>query len=294
MNISIKRAIRGVALVSAMALLTALGTTSAMADTATDSSDSATTAAQISDAVAATGTETADDNADIDISATDGTGVVNTPDGQLTMSTPSSGDGQTAPDGLTTVYDGSADDTSVALQPTDTGLRAAIAIDSASAPEDYSFQIGGDVASLVLNDDGSVTALSADGTPIAQAPTPWAMDADGNTVPTYYEVDGTTLTQVVEHQEGEYSYGIVADPWWNPFSWPWGKWVKKTASVVKSAVTKCAKGGTKAALALLIGTGTTNLMISKYSATEDLVTIEGKGYALVGVAVGGCLVEEIG
>ena len=36
-------------------------------------------------------------------------------------------------------------------------------------------------------------------------------------LPTHYRVDGTTLTQVVEHREGTYAYGITADPslhWW--------------------------------------------------------------------------------
>jgi hypothetical protein len=41
---------------------------------------------------------------------------------------------------------------------------------------------------------------------------PWALDASGAEVPTYYEVDGLTLTQVVEHTEGDFEYPIAADP----------------------------------------------------------------------------------
>lgn len=220
MNSSVQRGIRAVALTSVVTLLAVAGASSASADTdasATSTTDS--TAAQVASAVAATGTTPAAPNDAVDISTATGTATVDTVSGgQLTMSTPTRGDGQTSSDGLTTVYDGTSTDTSVALQPTDTGVRAAITIDSAAAPEDYEFQMGGDVASLELNADGSVTALDANNDSIAFAPAPWAVDVDGNAVPTHYEVSGTTLTQVVEHKNGNWAYGITADPF---FSTTW-------------------------------------------------------------------------
>ena len=173
------------------------------------------------------------------------------------------------------------------------GVRAAVTIDSPNAPEDYSFQFGGAVASLVLNDDGTVAVLDDSGASLGEVAPAWALDADGNSVPTYYEVQGTTLVQVVEHKEGDYAYGIVADPWYNPFSWPWGKWVKKAASVIKSAISKCAKGAVKTSLGALVGQGAMNIAISKYSATTDMVKFEGGGYVLVSLAVGGCLTEAL-
>ncbi|MCP9490345.1 MAG: hypothetical protein MSC31_10790 [Solirubrobacteraceae bacterium MAG38_C4-C5] len=33
-------------------------------------------------------------------------------------------------------------------------------------------------------------------------------------MPTHYEVDGTTLTQVINHRDGAYEYGVTADPFW--------------------------------------------------------------------------------
>src|SRR4051812_19016256 len=41
---------------------------------------------------------------------------------------------------------------------------------------------------------------------------PWARDAAGRRIPTYYKLDGTTLIQVVEHRAAGTSYPVVADP----------------------------------------------------------------------------------
>jgi hypothetical protein len=55
--------------------------------------------------------------------------------------------------------------------------------------------------------------------------TPWAFDADGEAVPTFFEVTGTSLTQVVQHRDGDFAYGITADP-----NWLW--WTKNIAVCV--------------------------------------------------------------
>lgn len=59
--------------------------------------------------------------------------------------------------------------------------------------------------------DGAVTVWR-DGTMISALYAPWAIDADGTPVPTHYVVDGSTLTQVVDHSAKDYVYPIVADP----------------------------------------------------------------------------------
>ncbi len=47
---------------------------------------------------------------------------------------------------------------------------------------------------------------------------PWAKDANGNDVETFYTVNGDDLTQVVNHVNASVTYPIVADPtykyWW--------------------------------------------------------------------------------
>lgn len=49
-----------------------------------------------------------------------------------------------------------------------------------------------------------------------------AVDANGRTVSTHFESDGTNLIQVVEHRTANYAYPIVADPDWIWYSAAWG------------------------------------------------------------------------
>ena len=203
---------------------------------------------------------TADNDVAIPSSAEDDA-VVETAAGEVTMSIPAVGEAEV--DGPTALYEGAEEGISVALQPAAGGLRALVHIDSAQAPERYEFEMGGDVATLELMPDGSVVALNADDEVLAVAPEPWALDANGVSVPTHYEISGTTLTQIVEHKDGNFSYGIVADPWWNPFSWPWGKWVKASGKVIKKA------------------------------GSMRKVYLKGGPYAYVGAAAAGCLVNNI-
>lgn len=65
---------------------------------------------------------------------------------------------------------------------------------------------------MTLNEDGSIAAIGADGAFVAGAHKPWALDANGVPVSTHFVIDGTRLTQVVEHGEGN-AYPVVADPW---------------------------------------------------------------------------------
>jgi len=165
--------------------------------------------------------------------------VLSVGESALEMSIPSSGEAEAVDDSTAVFSDG---DASIAVQSTAEGMRALIHIDSADAPERYEFEMGGDVAALEPAPGGGVVALNADGEAIAIAPAPWAVDADGVDVPTHFEIEGTELIQVVEHRDGDFAYGIVADPWWNPFSWKWGKWVKKTTKTGSPA--GCAENST--------------------------------------------------
>lgn len=119
-------------------------------------------------------------------------------------------------EGLTRVFEGRVESTLIAVSPTRDGMRAALSLSSADAPDRHRFKIGGDVERLVLDEEGNVHAFSADGTYLATAEQPWAVDAVGRMVPTWYEVSGTTLVQVVAHNSGSYAYPITADPAWLP------------------------------------------------------------------------------
>ena len=167
------------------------------------------------------------DNPDVAIAATAGSPVLIDSAGgdSASMSLPGAGIG--ADVGTTTVFDGAAPDTQVGVQPTQDGFRALVRIDSQDAPERYDYVVGGDAASLRLEEDGSVTVLNADGGTIAYVESPWARDANGVDIPTRYDVSGLTLTQVVQHRGAGYAYPIVADPFWSD-AW---KVVKCTAAV---------------------------------------------------------------
>lgn len=212
-----------------------------------------------------------------------------TPAGTLAMSIPATGDGEATSEGV--VFD--APNANVVVQSTEEGgLRAVISIDSAFAPERYAFQIGGDVASLELDATGGAVALNPMGVPIAYAPAPWAADAAGASVPTHYEIKGDTLYQVIEHHAGRYQYGIAADPWWNPFSWPWGQWFSAAKSAVAGAFVNCGIGALRGAFGLGVTAGTTNVLIEKLSSTTARLRVGGV-YGYVGAAVAGCLLANI-
>ncbi|MCS4255841.1 hypothetical protein M2405_004144 [Rhodococcus erythropolis] len=80
-----------------------------------------------------------------------------------------------------------------------------------------------------VNPDGSVTVFDADGNPVSVVAAPWAYDANGNPVPTDYEVRDGSLIQKVYADEAT-AYPILADP-------P-DKKVKAPASVASKQVTK--------------------------------------------------------
>ena len=93
----------------------------------------------------------------------------------------------------------------------DDHLTFASILEDVSAPSHYSYdysQMGELRQDLV---DGAVSVWR-DGVMISSLYDPWAVDATGTSVPTHYVVDGSTLTQVVDHTAREYVYPIVADP----------------------------------------------------------------------------------
>ncbi|WP_144433782.1 hypothetical protein [Aeromicrobium erythreum] len=183
----------------------------------------------ISDGTTRAGSTAAKHNTEVDIPTSGESEIVAAGvGGTVTIDTPAKGHGHVADDELTRVYSGQLDDSRVAVQPTADGVRAAIAIDSADAPERYPFELGGDAERLVLDEqDGSVWVFGNGKEPLGRFESPWAYDAAGRTVPTHYEVSGTTLTQVVEHKAGDFSYGITADPKWSK------KWIKKFKKLFK-------------------------------------------------------------
>lgn len=110
------------------------------------------------------------------------------------------------------VYDNRNGSSTVPVIRDDGGVRINTVIENAAAPRTYSYPIelpGG--ANLTLNDNGSVSATNADKSYEAEIAAPWAKDANGNAVATHYEVDGATLTQVIDFDSAT-AFPVVADP----------------------------------------------------------------------------------
>jgi hypothetical protein len=206
------------------------------------------TAAAINEAVAAQGTSPVASNSDVSIPST-GSGIVTLDGagaGDVEIDLPARGVADEV--AKTTVFDATDPGAQIAVQPTADGVRALVVINSAQAPQRYPFPLRGDVVRLDQQPDGSVNGYDADGRVFMQIAPAWARDAAGRSVPTHYEIAGTTLTQVVEHRGGNYAYGITADPlvkhWWG-IGWRFSNSQSKT---IFQAVVAGAAGAVGAAI----------------------------------------------
>ncbi|MDE0497447.1 MAG: hypothetical protein OXH86_08850 [Acidimicrobiaceae bacterium] len=121
------------------------------------------------------------------------------------------------------------------FEPEDRSLFAALlVIDNHEAPAEYRFENAvpeGRTAELLP--DGSVRFFDSDGNESGGIAAPWALDANGEEVPTRYALDGTTLIQTVNHEGA--AYPVVADPAWLLAVYVAVKLYAPTAAVVLSA-----------------------------------------------------------
>lgn len=109
-------------------------------------------------------------------------------------------------------YDNKNGSTTVPLIKADGGVQINTVIENSSAPNRYDYPI--DVpadASLTQDANGTFAVVGADGSPLRVFGEAWAKDANGEAVPTHYEVRGNTLTQVFDFTEHT-AFPVVADP----------------------------------------------------------------------------------
>jgi hypothetical protein len=109
-------------------------------------------------------------------------------------------------------YDNRNGSYTVPIAGEDGSLQINTVIGSVAAPQKYKyrFDLPADVDAHSVG--GSLLFLDAEGGLLLMIAKPWATDASGKPVPTHYEVDGSVVTQIVEH-DASYAYPIVADPW---------------------------------------------------------------------------------
>jgi hypothetical protein len=101
----------------------------------------------------------------------------------------------------------------VIIENIDGGIRQLINIESADAPNKYEFEMileEGD--SLQMQEDGGAIVKTAQDEVKSVILQPWAKDANGMDLYTFYEARGNTLIQTVNFENAVFP--VVADPIW--------------------------------------------------------------------------------
>ncbi len=125
----------------------------------------------------------------------------------------------------------SSNGASAIIEASEGTVRTSFVITNGDAPEEYSMKFNlPEHTSLKFsedlegNTDGSIEAVDESGDSLFAIGVPWALDANGNKLTTYYRINGDTITQVVEHKDAA-KYPVVADPsikfsgWFKSGSW---------------------------------------------------------------------------
>jgi hypothetical protein len=92
----------------------------------------------------------------------------------------------------------------------DGSLQVNTVIANAEAPIRYDYGLTIPEGGRIVPAGEAFFVLNADGEPVTVIKAPWAKDANGEDVPTHFELDGTTLTQVVEFSSAS-AFPVVAD-----------------------------------------------------------------------------------
>lgn len=176
----------------------------------------------------------------------------------------------------TVIYKNEDQPVSFAVQPINNnsfeGVRTLINIKNNTAPKEYSFTFDLDEGSKLISDSeylgeefssGEIFIVNSENIIVGILDKPWAYDANGEAVETYYRIDNTnTLTQVVNFTNDN-AFPIVADPSaWQvtkcaaAITWVIGSTVFAAAKILRIKKYIAALGGIKSAATLLMGATT--------------------------------------
>lgn len=121
--------------------------------------------------------------------------------------------GSLAQDG-TVVYADSSGAWDMAVQAVSSGARAAMVLNTPSAPRSFTFTLDGPAGMTVTVEGDLVLIKDSAGNIAGGMAAPWAKDANGVPVPTTYTASGTTVTQTIHpDQVSSVAYPITADPY---------------------------------------------------------------------------------
>lgn len=115
------------------------------------------------------------------------------------------------------VFDSTAPDADLIVQPGDTDLRILIRADGPQAPSQYRFDFDlPDGHWLELDSDTGGASIFTNGgyegmaLAVGTVAAPWAVDATNEPVHTYFTVEGSSLVQHLDHRGA--AYPVIADP----------------------------------------------------------------------------------
>ena len=112
------------------------------------------------------------------------------------------------------IYPDNNEITDVAVQYFNDSARILTILNSFNSPTEYEYRVnlpvGGKIEKI---ENGSVIIFNKKGDLIGGFASPWAIDANGKSIPTHYEIQGNIVIQIVEHLSDNTVYPVVADPW---------------------------------------------------------------------------------
>lgn len=172
------------------------------------------------DNVANVGTSSIEDNAvDVTINGvavvvpSDSDSPIQIDSAQITLPTSAAGATEVLQNGVVEYSGSEGADTAVVVKD-DGSVQIATVLSSEDAPESYVYDLAlPDDVTWTETENGALLATDASGTLVLGVAPAWAVDANGDAVSTRYSLDGSQLTQIVEHRGDGYTYPIVADPW---------------------------------------------------------------------------------
>ncbi len=106
-------------------------------------------------------------------------------------------------------------DTDWLVAPLPDGVETYLQVRSSDSPGDFTLRVdGADKAHLQVSGDNprAVELVDGDGTRLALIAPPAATDAQGQSVPVSYQIDGPNLVVRVAHSGGDIAYPILVDP----------------------------------------------------------------------------------
>lgn len=139
-------------------------------------------------------------------------------------------DAKVAGDGATVIYTGDASVPSVAVQSSAGGLRIHSVIAGPDVDSDSTYSLGlAEGGQLIQDESGFVLIKAADGSTQGFISPAWAVDATGVSLPTWYTISGSIITQHVDLTGQGIQYPVVADPWLGQDLVSSAKWVHSSS-----------------------------------------------------------------